>query len=770
MKRLRAILNALFCVAIVGLFGVVSTAQAYNETTGGGGGGTPGGATGSIQFNQGGALGGAATGSGVLGSFAFPVNSAGGLPTVVGSPTTGDCLKWGPGISDAGAACGTGGSGGSGAGLNFQDDILTVSATDTLAPLSQTASGPFAELIVNGVTYNCLGGSPPCAMSGTAVTWSFTNSGFHVSPGDLVHAVYTFPGIAPSVTLGPNVATALGNTINAANGIPILVSAPSNGDCVKWQTGGGLADYGAPCGGSISFPQTVANGNSGGIPYFSSNTTLAASAVLAANNLMVGGGPGLAPSTVTTGTGVLTAAAIAVNTQNGLPTLASATYTTGDCLKWGPGIADAGAACGAGSGPYVYVTCLNTSGDSGLIQTAINSLSSTGGTVFIKGTVAQPCDLTTGFNETFSNISVRGTGSGQTVLAVNFASGDVITVNSSTAASYIQFCNFSGFTMQPAAGVTRSGGWGIHKYATNRCTFNDIDIERMYQGFLASGQYNGSGNVDYNTFITNSFFNSNTVAGIQVGDTSSTYNKWFPQNVFVYNSDISYNGTGLLIYNCGGCVTFEAQGINNGTGESDVPGTSQNVSRFSTSDGWDSSTGGLAGLNIEPTGGSVGGIWNGLWASSATGSGNGILINASSGSASDIVFNGCGAVNNGAYGAYVAGSGTSYVSFNNCFMGANSSSSANTYSGLSINAPATHISVLGGFYSDSAYHFANGTTASRQNVGIAVGGSMNYVTIEGADTTGNRNTSTTCTATFGNAGSGITCGSSITNAQIGGNQ
>lgn len=55
-------------------------------------------------------------------------------------------------------------------------------------------------------------------------------------------------------------------------------------------------------------------GNSGGIPYFSSGTSIASSAALTLNALMVGGGAGAAPSTVTTGTGVVTALGVNVGT------------------------------------------------------------------------------------------------------------------------------------------------------------------------------------------------------------------------------------------------------------------------------------------------------------------------------------------------------------------------------------------------------------------------------------------------------------------------
>lgn len=61
-------------------------------------------------------------------------------------------------------------------------------------------------------------------------------------------------------------------------------------------------------------------GISGGIPYFNSTSTMASSALLAANALVIGGGAGTAPSTTTTGSGVITAVGNAVNTNNGFAT------------------------------------------------------------------------------------------------------------------------------------------------------------------------------------------------------------------------------------------------------------------------------------------------------------------------------------------------------------------------------------------------------------------------------------------------------------------
>ena len=53
-------------------------------------------------------------------------------------------------------------------------------------------------------------------------------------------------------------------------------------------------------------------GTSGGVPYYSATGTLASSAALTSNALVIGGGAGAAPATTTTGTGVVTA--LGVNT------------------------------------------------------------------------------------------------------------------------------------------------------------------------------------------------------------------------------------------------------------------------------------------------------------------------------------------------------------------------------------------------------------------------------------------------------------------------
>lgn len=102
-------------------------------------------------------------------------------------------------------------------------------------------------------------------------------------------------------------------------------------------TGGLISVAGSPITTAGTLALTVA-GTSGGIPYFSSSSTWASSGVLAANALVIGGGAGVAPSTTTTGTGVLTALGVNVGSAGafvtfngalGTPSSGTATNLTG---------------------------------------------------------------------------------------------------------------------------------------------------------------------------------------------------------------------------------------------------------------------------------------------------------------------------------------------------------------------------------------------------------------------------------------------------------
>jgi hypothetical protein len=139
---------------------------------------------------------------------------------------------------------------------------------------------------------------------------------------------------------------------NSAGTVKLLASTTSATGSVssvaQTFTGGIVSVAGSPITSSGTLALTVA-GTSGGVPYFSSGTTWATSAALASQALVVGGGAGAAPATVTTGTGVVTALGVNTGTAgafvvNGgaLGTPSSGTLTNATGLPISSGVSGLG--------------------------------------------------------------------------------------------------------------------------------------------------------------------------------------------------------------------------------------------------------------------------------------------------------------------------------------------------------------------------------------------------------------------------------------------
>ncbi|MFM2134417.1 MAG: hypothetical protein RL156_1698 [Bacteroidota bacterium] len=154
-------------------------------------------------------------------------------------------------------------------------------------------------------------------------------------------------------------------------------------------------------------------GTSGGVLYYSDTGTLASSAVLTANALMVGGGAGAAPSTITTGTGVITALGVNTGTAGafvvnggalGTPSSGTLTSCTGLPISTGvsglgtgidtflatPSSANLAAAVtdetGSGSLVFANTPSLTTPNIGAATGT---SLAATGGTVLVRAAATQ---------------------------------------------------------------------------------------------------------------------------------------------------------------------------------------------------------------------------------------------------------------------------------------------------------------------------------------------------------------------------------------------
>jgi hypothetical protein len=172
-------------------------------------------------------------------------------------------------------------------------------ATSGTSILYGNGSGGFSNVTIGtGVAF--AGGTLSATGSGGTVT-SVTGTAPVVSSGGTTPAI----SMAAATTSVNGYLTSTDWTTFNGKGSGSVTSVAQS------FTGGLISVAVSPITTSGTLALTVA-GTSGGIPYFSSASTWATSAALAASALVVGGGAGAAPATTTTGTGVVTA--LGVNT------------------------------------------------------------------------------------------------------------------------------------------------------------------------------------------------------------------------------------------------------------------------------------------------------------------------------------------------------------------------------------------------------------------------------------------------------------------------
>ena len=233
----------------------------------------------------------------------------------------------------------------------------------------------------------------------------------------------------------------------------------------------------------------LTSGTSGGVPYFSATNTLASSAALAANAIVLGGGAGAAPATTTTGTGVVTAVGNAVNTSGGLVTQ-SGTLASSSLLL------------GGGSGTAITSTTTGT----GVVTALGTNVGSAGAFVVNGGALGTPSSGTL-TNVTGLPISTGVSGLGTnvaTALGTNVGSAGAFVVNGGALGtpSSGTLTNATGLPL--STGVTgtlpvANGGTGQTSYTDGQLLIGNSSGNTLTKATLTAGTgvsiTNGNGSI-----------------------------------------------------------------------------------------------------------------------------------------------------------------------------------------------------------------------------------------------------------------------------------
>jgi len=231
-------------------------------------------------------------------------------------------------------------SAGTGISYSTSTGVITNSSPDQTVSLTAgtgiSTSGTYPNFTITNSSPDqtvSLTGAGTTSISGTYPSFTITSNDQYQG------TVTSVTGTSPIVSSGGNTpAISIPQATSSVNGYLSSTdwstfNNKGNGTVTSVAqsfTGGLISVSGSPITSSGTLALTVA-GTSGGIPYFSSASTWASSGVLTANGLVIGNGAGAAPSTTTTGTGVLTAIGNAVNTASGLVTQ-SGTLTNSSLL------------------------------------------------------------------------------------------------------------------------------------------------------------------------------------------------------------------------------------------------------------------------------------------------------------------------------------------------------------------------------------------------------------------------------------------------------
>jgi hypothetical protein len=189
------------------------------------------------------------------------------------------------------------------ANTNGDNSATNIGATTAQYAILKITGTLTATKVITAPSYSKTYIVTNAATGGTVTIKASGQSGVSVAVGETATVYYNGTDYVKSAT------TTSGTVTSVAASVPAFLSIAGS----PITTSGTLAiTYSGTALPVANGGTGLTSGTSGGVLYYSATGTLASSAALAANALVLGGGAGASPATTTTGTGVVTA--LGVNT------------------------------------------------------------------------------------------------------------------------------------------------------------------------------------------------------------------------------------------------------------------------------------------------------------------------------------------------------------------------------------------------------------------------------------------------------------------------
>ena len=290
----------------------------------------------------------------------------------------------GTGVAFAGGTLSATGSGGTVTSVTGTAPV--VSSGGATPAISMAAATTSVNGYLTSTDWTTFNGKQAALVSGTNI--KTVNGTTLLGSGDLGTITYAYGGTGlTSYTAGDLIYASAANTVAklaigsagqrlvVSAGLPSWATDTTVGTVTSVSWTGGIVSVAT----ATTTPAFTIAGTSGGIPYFSSGTTWASSAALAAGSLVLGGGAGVTPATTTTGTGVVTALGVNTGTAGafvvnggalGTPSSGTVTNLTGTASI---NINGTVGATTATTGAFTTVTSSNTTDSSSITTGAVTT-------------------------------------------------------------------------------------------------------------------------------------------------------------------------------------------------------------------------------------------------------------------------------------------------------------------------------------------------------------------------------------------------------------